>query len=556
MINIKIICTSYLIPNNNGWSILKNNYNLIYSDYGNTPVALYNADTQDAVVLVIFFEDIISIIETNKNNYKNILNILIDSIMVRCNNSNKPTLIYLGNFYNENSIRVAKGNDQRVKIYDWFFNEIKSLTLNFKSLYFINLNQLYSDIGFDKIYDDRNWYFAHCRLSSLGINTLSNSIFSVMNRHFTTASKVLVLDCDNTIWGGVIGEDGINELNLGQDGIGQTFVDFQKEIKKLIDEGLIIVLSSKNNEEEVWSVFDNHPSMILQKKDIVTWRINWQEKSQNIISIANELELGLDTFVFWDDNPIERQKVRAILPEVYTIEPPNDVYKWPRIIRNLEKFAKFEVTVEDKSKTAQYHGRSKFVRDVSKTKNIIEYLKGIHLLPVVHNLNTILVGRAVQLCLKTNQYNLRTIRHSAEELLKLNSINNDFTFLVSLTDDYGDHGNIALVCLEKLDEKYIFINTFLMSCRVLGRYLEVWILNEIILRAVKNKYEFIIGEYIPTNRNIVAKDLFINYGFNKINSESLSFKNIINTNLSTNNELFILNIKNFKIPSLEIYEKN
>jgi FkbH-like protein len=267
------------------------------------------------------------------------------------------------------------------------------------------------------------------------------------------------------------------------------------------------------------------------------------------------LDLGLDSFVFWDDNPVERDKVRTILPQVVTVEMPHEVYLWPKLIKNLENFAKFKVTQDDKNKTNQYHGRAKFVRDSSKISDIFEYLKGINLCPVATNLNDALLGRALQLCSKTNQYNLRTIRHSAEDLLNFSSFNNDFCFLVSLTDNYGDHGVVALICLKKLDDKFLFLDTFLMSCRVLGRYLEAWIFNEIVSRANNYGFDYVVGEFVPTERNVVAKDFFDNYGFARIGNNSEFYEIINQSKLTVGGDIFIFSNKNSSIPHLDIYEK-
>jgi FkbH-like protein len=554
--NIKICGSSFLLPKNKGWQPLEQNFKLFNSEYGDISGALFNADSDDVVLIVLFFEDIVSIYDANDKLLSEKFSSLFNSISYRCANSNKPTVICWGKVFYTDPIRLAKKNTQEMNAFNWFIDQFQEMVKEHESLYFINLNQIYSQKGYENVFDERNWYFAHCRVSTLGINLLANSVNSVLVRHFKTSSKVLVLDCDNTIWGGVIGEDGIEGILLGQDGIGSAFVDFQREIKSLVDDGVILVLASKNNEEEVWNVFDSHPSMILKKSDVIAWRIDWKEKSENIKSIANELDLGLDSFVFLDDNPVERDKVRSILPQVVTVEMPNEVYLWPKLIRNLENFAKFKLTQDDRNKTKQYHGRAKFVRDSSKISDISAYLKGINLCPVATNLNDALLGRAVQLCSKTNQYNLRTVRHTAKELLNFSSFNNDFCFLISLTDIYGDHGVVALVCLQKLDDSLLFLDTLLMSCRVLGRYLEAWILDEIINRAKKYGFEYVVGEFIQTDRNVVSKDFFANYGFSQVNYSSKFYEIINLSKLAIGKDIFIFSIENSSIPYLDIYEKN
>jgi FkbH-like protein len=551
-----LVCgSSFLLPNNKSWDMLEKNYTLKFAEYGNIGETLFKANAKDIVLIVIFFEDIIKNINEDSVTLSKKFSSLINSISYRCSQSNQPTLVCWGKNFGTNPIRLVKNKNQENKVFDCFEKQFKDLLQKHKSLYFLNLNDVFSKKGYENIFDVRNWYFSHCRLSLLGISTLATTVNSILNRHFNSPAKVLILDCDNTIWGGVVGEDGLEGIMLGQDGIGTAFLDFQKEVKKLSENGVILAISSKNNEKEVWDIFDNHPSMILKKKDFVSWRINWNEKSENIKSISQELDLSLDSFVFWDDNPIERNKARSFLPEVFTVEMESDVFKWPEIIKNLDCFSNFEVTEDDRKKTVQYHGRAKFVRDSLKISNIYDYLRGINLTPLASNLNDGLIGRAVQLCLKTNQYNFRTIRHNAKDLMGFKEKNSDFCFLVSLTDNYGDHGIVALVCLEALDKKSLFINTFLMSCRVLGRFLEAWILNEIVRRAKKHGFKDLVGEFVATDRNIVAKDFFNTYGFKEMDIKSEFYNKLKQSSIISGKKVFFSNIKNLKITNLEIYEK-
>lgn len=232
---------------------------------------------------------------------------------------------------------------------------------------------------------------------------------------------------------------------------------------------------------------------------------------------------------------------------------PDDVLKWPRLIKNLEHFAKFEITKDDRRKTSQYHGRAKFVRDSTGSNDVFEYLKGINLQPIATNLNDALLGRAVQLCSKTNQFNLRTIRHTASELLELHKANNDFCFLINLTDIYGDHGVVALTCLKKLDDELLFIDTLLMSCRVLGRHLEAWILNEIVVRAKKYKFKYLVGEFITSGKNVVSKDFFNNHGFSPIHNNPDLNERIIKSNATNRGDIFLFCLSTSTVPYMDIY---
>ena len=213
--------------------------------------------------------------------------------------------------------------------------KINNLKKKFTNFYSINLDEIFSNYGFLQIFDDRNWYVARCRFSELGLQKIINSLSEVITKIKQPLKKVLVLDCDNTLWGGVIGEDGIENLKLGTDGIGKIFSDFQKTILNLKKQGILLVLASKNNESDVLDVFKNHKSMILNIKDITAYKINWKSKSLNIREMANELGLGLDSFVFWDDNPIERAKMMKEIPEVTTINADENIHDWPSKLEKL-----------------------------------------------------------------------------------------------------------------------------------------------------------------------------------------------------------------------------
>ena len=372
-------------------------------------------------------------------------------------------------------------------------------------------------------------------------------------RYERAPSKVLVLDCDNTIWGGVIGEDGISGIVLGQDGLGQAFVDFQLAAKNLAEEGVILALASKNNENDVWDVIEKHTSMILKRKDIISYKINWNEKSDNLQQISQELDLSLNSFVFWDDNPIEREKVRNILPEVNTVEVSKNVFDWPRQLANLDCFAKFDLTEDDKRKTEQYRSRACFKRDRVNVVDEASYLKSIKLRPQALRIGSSNIIRASQLCAKTNQFNLRTIRHSVNDINVLISSNKDLCFLVSLEDLYGDHGIVGLTCLSEINSSIVFLDTLLMSCRVIGRHLEAWMLNEALKRANICGYKYLIGEFLETKKNVICKDFLISHGFKPLSqtdhSNSLIWKNFTKTE-----NLYLCPTTETAVPFVDVYE--
>ncbi|HEU0117282.1 MAG TPA: HAD-IIIC family phosphatase, partial [Alphaproteobacteria bacterium] len=343
---------------------------------------------------------------------------------------------------------------------------------------------------------------------------LAGGVDSILSRASgKAAAKVLALDCDNTIWGGVVGEVGVAGLTLGQDGMGTVFTDFQKEATRLAGEGIVIVLLSKNNEPEVWEVFDQHSAMVLKRTHVTSWRINWDEKAANLKAIAEELDLNPDSFVFWDDNPLEREKMRMHLPQVITPEVPQDVSLWPRMLAGLDAFARFSVTDEDRKKTEQYRNRAAFVSEHKAAGDETSFLRSIELQPSALAIGATLLPRAAQMCAKTNQFNLRTIRHDESALVELTKKAGDAAFVVHLKDRFGDHGNTGLILgLPTADLEIAFLDTFLISCRVLGRHLEAWMLDTLAQRLRKKGVRWLLAEFIPTGRNVIAESFLANHG--------------------------------------------
>ena len=415
---------------------------------------------------------------------------------------------------------------------------------------------IFSEYGYKNCLDQRNYYMFRCRLSTFGIEIISKNLKDLTDRIKFTNKKVLLVDCDNTLWGGVLAEDGIENIQIGQDGIGVAFSDFQKAIIKMKNSGILIVLVSKNERSDVEKVLKEHQSMILKKKDITTMKVNWNEKSINIKQLSDELSLGLNSFVFWDDNPIEREKVRAQLKDVEVIEPLSDVTSWPKQLLEYKGFSKSIISKEDGTKTKQYKIREKFEQDKHSSRDEINYLKSIKIKPTILKIDKSTINRTVQMCQKTNQFNLRTKKYDTSDILKLNNTN--ISFLVKLKDSYGDHGIVSFISLKIVNDKFIFIDTFLMSCRILGRYLEFWILNEIKKIAIKRKINHILLEYIPTKRNIVAKNFILKNKFETISKKEAVKYNIFIKKLkkeSINSEFYSLSTNKI-IPNLQIYEKN
>ena len=560
---IVISGSSFLLPKNKAWQALSDNNTLEFASYGNWANSLISVDQNDALAIVLFLDDLIDLGTKQESDVNNLIGSLINLLERRLSKGKAPTLVCFASGDDSHVVASARTPSVKYVVHQQFFGEAYSLAGRYPHLYLIDLDRLFGFIGQKLSLDTRNWYLAHCRVSKGGLEIIANAIRKVLNRNQYPAAKVLILDCDNTLWGGIVGEDGIAGLVLGQDGLGLAYVNFQVVAKKIAQQGVILALASKNNEAEVWQVFEQHSSMVLSRTDIVAWKINWQEKAQSIRDLAIELDLGLDSIVFWDDNPIERGKVRDALPEVLTVEVNGDVFEWPNQLAKLDCFAKFAVTSEDRKKTNHYHSRAKFLRDKISKNDEVSYLKTIQLQPDSLGINQLNISRAVQLCEKTNQYNLRTMRYKAEELFELSKRNPDCCFLTKLSDVYGDHGIVGLVCMRALDAETIFLDTLLMSCRVLGRYLETWMLMHGLTVAKMHGYINLVGEFIPNQRNKVAESFFESHGFAPLIKHaqlgSMSpeiWETISQHSTISHSRLYVISTKNTSFRHQEIYEKN
>ena len=556
---IEVNSTSFLLPNNENWNHLKKDNEIIFSEYGNINNNENINNKIETEITLFFLPDLFDYFQNDKIHYKsqlkkvkNIIKLIKNKIKL----TDKKYIIAVSEYLYNNVINFSKNINFSNKIKFFFIDELYDLSKKYNNLFVVDLDIIFSEYGYKNCLDQRNYYMFRCRLSTFGIEIISKNLKDLTDRIKSTNKKVLLVDCDNTLWGGVLAEEGIENIQIGQDGIGVAFSDFQKAIIKMKNSGILIVLVSKNERSDVEKVLKEHQSMILKKKDITTMKVNWNEKSINIKQLSDELSLGLNSFVFWDDNPIEREKVRAQLKDVEVIEPLSDVTSWPKQLLEYKGFSKSIISKEDGAKTKQYKIREKFEQDKHSSRDEINYLKSIKIKPTILKIDKSTINRTVQMCQKTNQFNLRTKKYDTSDILKLDNTN--ISFLVKLKDSYGDHGIVSFISLKIVNDKFIFIDTFLMSCRILGRYLEFWILNEIKKIAIKRKINQILLEYIPTKRNIVAKNFILKNKFETISKKEAVKYNIFIKKLkkeSINSEFYSLSTNKI-IPNLQIYEKN
>ena len=337
-------------------------------------------------------------------------------------------------------------------------------------------------------------------------------IISTLNGKF---KKCVILDLDNTTWGGIIGDDGIENIQIGNLGIGKSFSEFQYWIKKLKERGVILAVCSKNTEAIAMEPFEKHPEMVLKLKDISVFRANWENKADNIRHIQSILNIGFDSIVFLDDNPFERNIVRENIPEICVPELPEDPANYLEFLYELNLFETASFSNEDSERTKLYQIEAERVKVYHKFTNEDDFLKNLNMLSDIQLFNKFNIPRIAQLSQRSNQFNLRTIRYSEADIEKISVSNDYLSFAYTLEDNFGDNGLICVVILKKEEQNTLFIDTWFMSCRVLKRGMENFVLSTIINTAKENGFNTIKGEYIPTNKNDLVKNHYTDLGFRK-----------------------------------------
>jgi FkbH-like protein len=334
----------------------------------------------------------------------------------------------------------------------------------------------------------------------------------VVRRRRRAPAKVLALDCDNTLWSGVVGEDGFDGIELGADGVGRSFQAFQKAVLRLKQQGVLLVVVSRNEEADVLDVFDRHPDMVLRRSDIVAWRVNWRSKSENLKELATELNLGLDSFVFVDDDAAQRLQVADALPMVHVFPTPQDPAQYAASLKKLWIFDAENRTAEDAGRTEMMQSESARQRLRSSTGDIDGYLKSLEMKVVIREADDRDLPRVAQLTQKTNQFNLSLKRRSLDEIKALGS--GYRTFVLSARDRFGDYGQVG-ACIVRHDAgefSHFEIDTFLLSCRALGRGVEEAFLHGILEFARSSEATCVRAPFVDGPRNQPARDFFLRIG--------------------------------------------
>jgi len=386
-------------------------------------------------------------------------------------------------------------------------------------VFFNDIEYLSSDIGKKHWYDEKLWVYAKLFCSLEHMPSVVENIAVIILAGAGRSQKCLVLDLDNTLWGGMIGEDGIEKIEIGREGGGEAFYTFQQYLLGLKNRGILLAVCSKNDHENAIQPFEKHSDMVLKEEDIVIFVANWESKAENIKYIAEKLNIGLDTITFLDDSSFERNHVRTMLPEVTVPEMPEDPVNFVSFINGLHLFETLGHSQEDEKRTGYY--RQQVKRDGAKTKysGITDYLKSLEMKAAFQRFDAMNLSRIVQLIQRSNQFNLTTKRHNEKECEAFLSNERDYyPVYVTLKDKYGDNGLISVIIL-KIEGTKLFIDTWLMSCRVLCRGVEQFAMNQVVNYARERNCSHIEGVYSPTPKNHMVKDFYEQFGFKKVGSD-------------------------------------
>jgi FkbH-like protein len=382
---------------------------------------------------------------------------------------------------------------------------------------FLDLDEILQQVGRNAFFDRRFWYSARFPFGAEAARELARRVIGVGAVLSTPRAKVLVLDADNTLWGGVVGEDGFDGIALGPDYPGNVFVDFQRRILDFQQRGLILAMCSKNNPEDVDQVLRDHPHQILRDEHFAARRVNWTPKPDNLASLAEELNLGLDSFIFVDDSDHECAAVRDRLPQVEVIQVPKRQVDIATCLDHVARLEVLSLTNEDLAKTemyAQERRRREFTETVGQSgAGAGDYLKRLGMVMSVSVDPAAHVPRLAQLTQKTNQFNLTTRRYDEQQMQSFMASPEWLVADFSLADTFGDSGIVGLAMLRLLDPAQAEIDTFLMSCRVIGREAEAAFLNTLLRRLAEQGVHQVVADYLPTKKNDLVKDFLPQQGF-------------------------------------------
>ncbi len=388
---------------------------------------------------------------------------------------------------------------------------LQILASEYHGVYLLDYENLVSRYGKDSWHDERRWLSSRLPIKADHLPDLANEWLRFLVPLSGRVCKALVVDLDNTLWGGVVGEDGPEGLQLGPDYPGTGFLDLQRAILDLYERGVILAIASKNNEADAMEVLEKHQTMLLRPHHFASLRINWNDKAGNLRGIADELNIGLDALAFLDDNPVEREFIRTQIPEVTVIELPDDPGLYARTLRAEPVFERLTLSDEDRER-GRYYATDRLRNNLAETSYSIEdFYRSLEMEVTLAECTPDALTRVAQLTQKTNQFNLTTHRYTEQQIATLMESDEWDVLTVRVKDRFGDNGLVGVLIGQSAEDYEI--ETLLMSCRVMGRTVETGILSAMSQLALSRGCKSLSASYVPTKKNVVVADLYSSHGF-------------------------------------------
>jgi FkbH-like protein len=383
-------------------------------------------------------------------------------------------------------------------------------------VFLFDFNSFVAKYGEINVLDYRQFLVGDIKVSLSYIPHLAEELMGYVKANLGVNRKCIVLDLDNTLWGGIIGEDGFDRIDLSLKPPGMAFMEFQRVLLALYQRGVILAINSRNNEDEALRAIRDHPFMVLREEHFATMKINWSDKISNMKEIAQELNIGLDSIVYFDDDPINREIMSKAIPQIKTIDLPDDPSLYASTLMQINDFNTLVMTNEDRKRGEMYREEHKRTELKRSSSNLEDFLKQLEIRVTMKKANNFTIPRIAQLTLKTNQFNLTTHRYQEEDVETLAQDHTKLIGCAQTQDKFGDNGITGVYIVNKnhVDKEW-FIDTFLLSCRVMGRGIEDAMMGYILSKAKEEGVIKVKAEFIPTKKNKPCEQLLPNFGFKK-----------------------------------------
>ena len=411
-------------------------------------------------------------------------------------------------------------NQGQCAVWSRLNNALVLTAARYSNVTMIDLEAVVRRVGWSNWFDPKLWSLAKIAGGASCVAEIIDEFMPLIRERAGRRRKCLVLDLDNTMWGGIIGEDGVENVKLGGDYPGDIYRTVQNMVCRLRDQGVLLALNSKNNEPDAKEMFDTHPDMLLAWDDVTIHKVNWDPKSENLKDIAASLNVGMDSLVFLDDNPVEIEQVKSALPEVTAIQVPADLSKYPDVFARLARLFDGKTISDEDTKRARMYKENQQREELHQTASTMEdFWSSLAMKATIEAINATNKQRTLQLLTKTNQFNVTTKRHDDSFISSIQESDDWLSYIVRLSDRFGDNGIVMVVLVDCGKEDGIAeIDTFLMSCRVIGRTLEQKIISTIAADLRERGISKLHASYVRTRKNDLVSNLFGDLGFSEMSS--------------------------------------